>query len=93
MQQENMYNSNDPAHAAPLPSNQAYEDDYGGVNGEEAATSIGEEDLDEEESLNEDFNADDLDGKKDEVIDTNPEGSEHPVPQHGLVEEGPGPDA
>ena len=76
-----------------LPSNQSYDDDYGGVNGDEAATSIGDQDQEEEESLNEDYEADGLDQKKEEVIDTNPPGSPHPVPDHGLVEEGPGPDA
>ena len=76
-----------------LPSNQSYNDDYGGVNGDEAATSIGDQDREEEESLNEDYEADALDQKKDEVIDTNPPGSPHPEPDHGLVEEGPGPDA
>lgn len=78
---------------AALPSNQSYNDDYGGVNAEEAATSIGEEDLKEEKELNEDYDADDLEEQKDESIDTNPEGSKHPASKHGLVEEGPGPDA
>ena len=76
-----------------LPSNQSYEDDYGGVNGEEAAMGIGDQDEEEEKSLNEDYEAGELDGKKDEVIDTNPEGTHQPRPRHGLVEEGPGPDA
>ena len=72
-----------------LPFLQSAADNYG----ENPATSIGEQDAEEEESLNEDYDADELDGKKDEVIDTNPEGSPHPVPDHGLVEEGPAPDA
>ena len=72
-----------------LPSRQFNADNYG----EQPATSIGEQDAEEEKNLNEDYDAGELDGKKDEVIDTNPEGSPHPTPDHGLVEEGPGPDA
>lgn len=67
--------------------------EHGGGYGEEPPMSIGEQDDAEEKSLNEDYSADELNKKKDEVIDTNPEGSPHPTPDHGLVEEGPGPDA
>lgn len=65
----------------------------GGGYGEEPPISIGEQDAAEEKSLNEDYDAGDLNEKKDEVIDTNPEGTPHQLPDHGLVEEGPGPDA
>ena len=67
--------------------------EHGGGYGENPPMSIGEQDAAEEKSLNEDYDAGDLEKKKDEVIDTNPEGAPHPVPDHGLVEEGPAPDA
>ncbi|MBE7169663.1 MAG: hypothetical protein INR73_03690 [Williamsia sp.] len=75
------------------PDNHTHDKDYSSVGGGEPSTSIGEQDAEEEESLNGEYEGDDQEDKKDEVIDTNPEGAPHPVPDHGLVEEGPGPDA
>ncbi len=63
------------------------------LDGDAGATGIGEQDADEQESLNEDYEDKEDEAHINEVIDTNPPGTPPTIPQHGLVEEGPGPDA
>lgn len=64
-----------------------------GLAGDPGSTSIGEQDAGEQESLNEVYEDEEDGPGTDEVIDTNPEGTPPVTPTHGLVEEGPGPDA